>query len=332
MVGFDESSDKPAEPEERLMKLTSRALFQGLLLPFRMYFQPLTILSAAAAPSSPDHPVPPMWQVYLFSLLWIPIGIVVGLIIFGPPRENALVMLVVIPGLLILLGALLGRSPLEFRREGQLVKRIFNYPLPVAFGVVFGLTALFNGFVLEMLSRRYGIGIAEVVDSRTLDAPAAVILGVGLALSLNLGLGSMLGPRKIALYGSLLALALLIVTYAGGNLRADNLAASLPAFLLIGHLGLQPLYFLIGLAGLLLSAANSDLSPVLWRLSPACWCEYSYVPLPGLGWLLRTIHRANAPAGARAVSRVMFHPFYHQTAERIARELGMMEINPPNPT
>lgn len=313
------------------MKLASRALIQGLLLPIRMYFQPLSILSEAAASSTPDHPTPSMGLVYLCSLSWLPLGVGIGLLIFGPPRENAFTMLAVIPGLLALLGAMMGSSPLRLRRDGQIIKQIFNYPLPVGFGVAFGLTAVFNGFVLEMLSKRYGIGIAYVVDSRTLDAPAALVLGVGMALTLNLGLGSMLGPRRIALFGTLLAFVFMAITFLRGTPQADSLAASVPAFLLIGHLGLQPLYFLIGLMIWLLVALNPDRSPLLWRLSPAAWCEYSYVPLPGLEWLLRTIHRANPTAGAQAVSRVMFHPFYHQKAERVARELGLIGTGTPTP-
>lgn len=311
------------------MKLVGRALLRGLLLPIRMYFHPLTVLNEVAAPSTPNHPLPSMGLVYVFSLLWIPVGIVIGLFIFGFPRENAFSVLVVIPGLLILMGAWMGHSPIKVRREGQPVKQVFNYPLPVAFGVIFGLTALFNAFVLEMLSIRYGIGIAEVVDSRTLDAPATIVLGVGLALTLNLGLGSILGPRKIALFGSLLSFVFLAATIISGSLRPDNLAAFFPSFLLIGHLGLQPFYFLIGLTGLLLVGINPDLSPVLWRLSPVSWCEYVYIPLPGFAWLLRTTHRVNADAGVRAVSRVLFHPFYHGTAERVAKELGIVENNPP---
>ncbi|MBN1311485.1 MAG: hypothetical protein JXB30_08705 [Anaerolineae bacterium] len=303
------------------MKIDSRVLMQGLLLPIRVYLQPLTVLREAAAPSTPDHPVPSMGLVYAFSLLWLPIGIGTGLIIFGFPRENVFTLLVVIPGLLVLMGMFMGRAPMQIRQGGQVIKQVFNYPLPVGFGIVFGLTALFHVFMLEMLSRQHGIDIAEVVDSRTLDVPAAIILGAGGALSLNLGLGSTLGPRKLALFGTLLPLIALAVGVFSFGAQPDSLAAFIPTFLLIGHLGLQPLYFLIGLASLLLAGISPDRSPVLWQLSPACWCEYSYVPLPGLAWLLYTVYRADPDAGSQAVSHVMSHPFYHRTAERVARKL-----------
>ena len=310
------------------MKLAGRAFIHGILLPIRMYFHPLTVLREAVDPNTTDPPRPSMGLVYVFSLLWVPIGIIIGLYFFGVPRENTFGMLIAIPGLLILMGAWMGRSAMQVRRDGKLVKKVFNYPLPVAFSVGFGLTALFNAFVLEMLSKQYGIGIAEVVDSRSLDAPASMILGVGMALTLNLVLGSIQGPRKIVLYGNLLAFTLLAMTLLSGSLSTDSLATSIPIFLLIGHLGLQPFYFLIYLTSLVLARLSPNLGPVFWRLSPVSWCEYFYMPTPGLAWFLRTLYHTNTAAGVQALGCVRLHPFYHRTAEKVAKELGTTENLP----
>jgi hypothetical protein len=94
---------------------------------------------------------------------------------------------------------------------------------------------------------------------------------------------------------------------------------------LASHLIFQPFYILISVVCTLLLSLNPGMSRWLWSISPAHWCEFAYVPLPGLKTLLLTLYHDNARRGISAIAEIKIHPFYAGVGKDLDAQIDALE-------
>ncbi len=301
-----------------------QAMRRGVLLPLKMYFQPGRVRGELPLYDGKGHPGLYALVSYLFAVSWVPAGVLLGVLIFGPPRMHTpgipaawhLPLLLVLCGSAVLLGATMGYG---YRFvDGRWSGYAFNHNLAASFGVILSLMAFFS----TAWQRSAATGFA---DGPVSDPWDSIILGAGAGLLIGVIFGYRFGARAVVLFG--LPLGILVIAFFGiasqPHVRAANLAFSAILVILLTHILWQPLYFGLGLVTHWLALKRPAWSRCLWRISPANWCEFCYVPLPGLSHLLLALCQVDPAEGKRALEQVEQHPFLRNIGKRVATTVMM---------
>jgi hypothetical protein len=290
------------------------SLSDGLLLPFRVFFQPRKTIIRSVMLEDRQAAL----TVFCYSLLWVVAAYLAGIVVLassiGRVPPDALSPL--IPALLAFLGGLLGFNGM---RVVEMNKSIFNFGIACAFGVYFNVAALISFVILNQIAHQEGLDVAHVVDSPTLDQPIMGVLGAGIALALAGVLYGLAAPRTSLAVAFIFSIFFIVVMALGPNpaVRTANLIAFGTAGLLMTHLVFQPFYLLIAALSAILVEIDPEASRWLWAISPARWCEISYIPLLGLSGLVTSLHRLDRDAGLRAAVELAQHPFYDRVGARL---------------
>lgn len=304
------------------MDIQTVALVRGLLLPFRVYFQPFATFNQALRRGTARDPNPPMLLVYAYSLIWLPLGVLIAAALVGfPTADGAATLLLTMPPLLVALGAFMGiRHVYIDQRWAGLA---FDWTAAIAIGLFMNLGLLLNEFIIDDIAQNHHMDIAAVVDSPTLDWPSTVLLGMVLGLTVEVLVATRVGAQKYMKYALPIAAGqtMLMALISRPEHRTMNTLAFGLAGLLGTHLIFQPLWFLLHLATLALLPVNADWRPLLWKISPAQWCEFCYVPLPGLRRLIAALYDHQPRLALDALRRLKQHPFYGSLAERWQQEI-----------
>jgi hypothetical protein len=302
---------------------------QGLMLPIRTYFQPRRVADEVLQPGVTGSATPSPVLVYLCALIWVPIGILVGLSIFGLPEMRVaglpelpgFVLVLVGCGLAVLLGVVVGfwYQLIDKRRAGL----TFRYDVAAGVGVALAWMVLFNLLVLDEIAVRNDLDVAHVVDSPTLDLASMFILGTGLGVIACMLGGYLFGAKAVVVFGLPIGIGIVALFATGPNpdVRQANLAFAITAVAFLTHLVWQPVYLVVGLIGNLVARKGSAQSRLLWRMSPANWSEFCYVPLPGLSDLVMTLYRVDPLAGQRAIDRLGNHAFYGAMGKKLSKDI-----------
>ncbi|MCP4538192.1 MAG: hypothetical protein GY832_13715 [Chloroflexi bacterium] len=316
--------------------LLRRTMIQGLVLPLRAYFQPRRVADNAVRPGvAGDVRLSPM-RVYLCSLAWVPIGILVGLLIFGFPefsgiglsdidpskQFNFIWILIILCGLAVLLGVPMGYW---HRFSDGRSTDIFNYSIAAGFGVVLALVLFFSILMLDKIASRNNVGTGYIVNIPTLNFLNSFILGMAFGIIVNMFIGYHFGAKIVVVFGLPLGIGMIVALVNGANpeVQSANLVSSVTAAAFLIHLVWQPIYFVLGVTSNLLAKRNPAWSLLLWRISPVSWSEFCYVPLPGLSNLLMTLYHIDPLAGQQAINQLKRYTFYGAVGKRLSKNIEM---------
>jgi hypothetical protein len=301
--------------------LLSTAFNRGIWLPFRLYFQPRRVMDEGGRPSSFDSAgyQIQIWLTYLFSLLWLPAGMLVAWALSGI-AEPSLWNFLFYPVCLIGLGT--GLGVLWLYQQGQVVGTMFDFPIATALSVVLGLATA----VAALVSQRLGepsLALASLGDADMIYLPVKLILCLGVGIGIAIVLGTRTALRTTLLlgfaFGTIFSILMALVSTPGAQI-ANAMLFVVPT-LFITHLIFQPIYFAVGAISRMLLRLNPKWALRLWPICPANWCEFSYVPLIGLRELLMQVYRTDPTVGLRAINRVKHHPFYKHIGEQVSKQL-----------
>jgi hypothetical protein len=310
----------PRRDENITSKDLRRALIEGLLLPIRLYFQPGKVIDESTQRRTGLSSDTRMMLNYCCSLLWVLFTAVIAWIIFGPPPMN--VATLVVPMFFIALGGMSGTS--IFVHNNQPSSATFNISRAVAIGTVLNSASVLYLFFLAGAARQEHVEIAVAADQAFQSGPVLMIAGIVFGLVLALVFGTRGTPREVVLVGIIFG-AFFVVTFMIAGATTGNgdfgLKMFLPATLVMTHLIFQPVYFVISAVSSVLLSVDTSRSPLLWRISPANWSEFAYVPLVGLKRLLISHYQTDTASGLRAVNQVKRHPFYKRIGERASKEI-----------
>jgi hypothetical protein len=249
--------------------------------------------------------------------------------VFGLPTPCGLIGLLALAASSIMLAQFLGFW--HVYSNGRWEGYTFNHNIAAGVGVAFALMGVFSMLTLAEIAARNSLEVAQVVDSATLDYPNMFILGGGFGIIFSMFTGYLFGAKGTVLVALPLGIASTVLLASGHDtdIGASNAAAGITAVVLLTHLVWQPLYFAMGLITYLLAKMNPAWSRFLWRVSPASWSEFCYVPLVGLSSLVMALYQMDPAAGLQAVKWLKRHPFYRPIGKRLSNTITAMAQTPP---
>jgi hypothetical protein len=299
-----------------------QAFQHGIWLPFKLYFRPSEAYVLTRMELFKKLPL----VVYLGSTVWVLSGFLVIVLLWGLPNITTVILSGVIAALLFLLGSVAGithryTTSQAYDSQGYaLTKPVyaglgFDFRVAISFGVVLATAAV---ILLGDLKAHHYADITKTTDN-------ASILGTVLGITACLFASGKIGVKKFVIGGLVIGTGVtaFFAFASRAEVRQVNATAFAIATLLATHLIFQPVLFLIGLFSGPLARWNPGWAPLLWRISPARWDDFSYVPLPGLSGLVRALHSLDAAAGLQAANRLQYHPFYGRTGQRLYTEMAV---------
>jgi hypothetical protein len=212
-------------------------------------------------------------------------------------------------------------QPLGVRRTTM----VLRYDIACGFGITLALTILYSNLVLDHIAVQQGLDVAQVVDSPMLDYPVMFIYGAGFGIIASMLGGYQFGAKPIVLLGLPFGVWIIYHLAAGSNpdVQQANVAATATAVLFRTHLIWQPLHLLVGILANTAARVDPSDTLTLWRISPASWSEFCYVPLPGLSGLVNALRSVDKQAGQQAIEWLCRPPFYSRVGKKLAKSVSM---------
>lgn len=297
------------------------SLKRGLLLPIRLYFQPRTVYEETAQIRNRDERETVMWLTYLFAHLWLVMAYLITWMMYG--RLPLTFGTVGLPLIMLVIGGMMatgiiigGNAPEPF---------VFDFARGVAIGIVLNVGIIFYTTFVTAASQREGVEIA-LAGNEALSSPASFIkMGIVFGLMYSIIVANWMSPKATIITGLILSVfsgvcAVLVIPPS-----AESLTTTFIVFIIftaiMTHLLYQPIHLVISLISTLIMRSSPHLIPHLWRISPARWSEFAYMPLIGLRDLLIGYQRMDAAEGIKAVNHVKRHAFYKRIGERVSKKI-----------
>ncbi len=155
---------------------TINTLLSGLLLPFRLYFQPHRLYQCI----SQKYKTRQIIMLSCIALIWIPIMAVFASLVTNLSIQISDILVVPI---LIGMGILFGIRTYTFGGRSWLG---WTFMPLIAFGLVLSIAAIWNSMILRDIALDYNMSVARVVDHPTLDQWATNVLGIAIGISISM--------------------------------------------------------------------------------------------------------------------------------------------------
>ena len=251
----------------------SKITIGGLLLPFKIYFQPGRFADEIAdlAPDLPRNYS--LWKArHKFH---------------DPEFRHGLLTVILqfclAQGWCFVLASLFSFLGFKIDWGGVAFGVAFGVALGVAYGVAFGVAFGVMRGVVEGVAFGVAFGVAEGV---AVGVAVGVAFGVAFGVAVGVAGGVVEGVVEGVAFGVAVGVAFGVAFGV-----AVGVAVGVTLSLLVSHLWIYPIQFCIsGLSWLISRVAPEPLLQILWRLSPVRWDEIIIFPLPGLSKLLVNLY------------------------------------------
>ncbi|MBN1966051.1 MAG: hypothetical protein JW910_15485 [Anaerolineae bacterium] len=318
-------TDEAAPPPQASIREMIR---DGVLLPWRLYFQPLALVREFVAyrQHAPRQAIRWLLGQYAIALLWVPLLLLLTYIL--TPRAYAR------PAVVIALALMAGGTLLLFANwfRGGL---LWGLTYGIGLGVWMAATAGIAAIMLSAIAiDQYGVAtpdaIAQVVDGTT-DLPVMPVYGAMVGLVLAVFFGVKANPQQAMkaglivggfLVATLVLMPVLAPSARGAEVAPGNVIFAVTALLVLSHVIVWPLQALISLVIWPLAAGTPDRIARLWRALPVMWDYLLLAPMPGTVRLLVRLYRQDPVQGRAAISQLAMHPFQAGQARRVVSRLA----------